>query len=396
MKKVAILLCALVLLRLLVGCGILSESSETSPGESNETVTYQLKITPEDRSQSIIWPSFVETPEGYYYRWDNLAYFCPRGGSAFYPLCSKPNCQHKDRNCNAWCGVFGYYDGALYAAETIENNKISLVRMNLDGTGHQVVATLDSPAPRSSSYSFTFHHGKLYIAAYASQDLPLEEQEDHLIVVDLSNFSQKEPLAEFLDTAKLPSVLSNFYQDKLYGCGTGENRKPETENDYKLLELDAAMGTARSLVPGHIDRLYVTDTTLFYFEKNNRVFNAVNGTDYAEGDPGFRELDLRTGEIKDCGLPLEDIYWAFFDEDYVYAFSPKPNDGSDYTFYFLSRDYKLLDQISLKNSQTVYAATSDRIFLSGNGSKRTPISYYIDKAQIGSHNLKLISIETVG
>ncbi|MBO4211643.1 MAG: hypothetical protein J5878_03205 [Oscillospiraceae bacterium] len=148
-----------------------------------------------------------------------MIYFCPRGGDAFRPLCSKPNCSHNNENCNAWVGLIcldlGYYNGGLYTVEV--SIHINVVRMNLDGTDHRVVATLDESVAENFGLEFKFHHGKLFIWGRASFDLPLEEQEEHLLVLDLTDYSQKELASDFLRTASLP-LYYKFYKDKLCIC----------------------------------------------------------------------------------------------------------------------------------------------------------------------------------
>ena len=109
MKNTILLLCA-VLAFLLASCGKTPKSGETTTtasGKPGEAAAFLLRVVPEDRNQAFLIQSFVETEAGYYYGLGNhdlggdMIYFCPRGGKAFYPLCSKPNCRHDDQNCNA-------------------------------------------------------------------------------------------------------------------------------------------------------------------------------------------------------------------------------------------------------------------------------------------------------
>lgn len=395
MKKTVILLCVITAL-LLAACGREPESSGTVDSTEagvNPTKTFSLRVPSEDRNQAFGWPSFVETAEGYYYDYfipgSSLIYFCPRGGDTFYPLCSKPNCAHNDENCNAWCNsAFGYYNGALYLVDVYGiSDEIKLIKMNLDGTDHQVVATIDdSGIEDCGGITCTFHHGKLYLQCTAEFELPLEMQEDHLVVVDLADYSQTEPAKEFLCTARLP-VINNFYENKLYGRGTADKNLDAKLSDYKLIELDALSGEARVLVSHYIDSAYVTDSTLYYLEADLSYLSSVLGEEIDPGNPGFRELNLENGEVKYFDLPAEDIKWAYYDEDYIYAGN---NNG---TLYFISRDYQLVDQLALPEGEGPTVITSDRLFFIGSN---TPINFYLDKAQIGSGELTLVPIKTVG
>lgn len=401
MKKTILLFCVVFAL-LLAGCGNTPETSEpgtalsAAPGEA----AFSLRVAPEDRNQAFAVTSFVETEDGYYYGRENhemggeMIYFCPRGGKAFYPLCSKPNCKHNDQNCNAYGGeLFGYYDGALYAVSTAPS--VDVVKMKLDGTDHETVASLEFRKDIPNlSYSYSFHHGKLFLQGTAPYDAA--EQEHHLIVLDLKDLS----LTDFRQALAVPHY-SIFYKDKAYGSTepTAIYDKTLGEvtgwlNDEKLVELDALTGEQRVLSPESAGGLYATDTTLYYFENDLSIWNEAWGTTYEKTTPGFRELDLETGAVKDCGLPAADIFRAKYDEDFIYAQSYN-EDGADRTLYFISRDYKLVDQMELKSGVELAAVTSDRIFFRGS-SVTAPISCYLDKTQIGSGELTLVPVETIG
>ena len=93
------------------------------------------------------------------------------------PLCNKPECTHTDSTCNACLSynhlVFGLriYDGKLYWIGT-GNYGLSLMRMNLDGTGHETVTVLDNKITNRAIYNvdqttWVIHRGYIYIAGAA-------------------------------------------------------------------------------------------------------------------------------------------------------------------------------------------------------------------------------------
>lgn len=392
MKKICLLLAAILML--LAACGTNTDQTEaTAPasGGSEPSAPYALKVPPEDRNQAFAWETFVETPEAYYYGWDNVIFFCPRNDTTFRPLCGKPNCLHNDENCNAWFDGFclGYYDGALYTtANPIGFNSpmLAVIKIELDGTDHREVAQVDIREAMRLGYSCTFHHGKLFIEASTMVET---DEDDHLIVLDLSDYSVTEPAADYLRTARLPWPDS-YYKDKLYGYGSG-SREPLNLRNECLIELDTVTGEGRKLtdLPGSV---YATDHTLYFFA----IDLDRDGKPIGEIEPGFRELDLESGEIRFVGNPVEDIVCAYYDEDYIYAYGYADIErrDSDRSLYILSRNYELVDQFELKQGQFVFAVTSDRIFLSDTRPD-TRISWYLDKSQIGSHNLTPLPIETV-
>ncbi len=396
-----------ILLLSLAGCGKEPESEPVST-----TAPYVLSVLPEDRNQAFTAQGFVETPEGYYYGipkayQGGLVYFCPRGGTAFRPLCGKPNCKHEDSDCNAWYDgmTFGYYNGALYTLEIPwEDDDYKLVKFNLDGTDHAVVAKVKVDTSKPYSYNYTFHHGKLFLYGSTLHTTTDGTVEDHLYVVDLSDYSQKEIASEFFQTG---SVLrfKGYFRDKLYGQATSDKLADYDDNGLRLVEIDANTGEARTLVSKPAVSSYATDDTLYYFQPDVEAI----GYEIGKVEPGFRELDLATGAVKDCGMPASDILNARYDEDFIYAGSFLRNDDQDYTVYFLSRDYQLLDQIELTEGQYIVNITSDRIFFSDKNPldskdrgdtdeanlKLYGICYYIDKSEIGSHAIALKPMETV-
>ena len=410
MKKTILLLCAVFAL-LLSACGTTTEPAEpgaaasAAPGGTAAAYadvvtpkTFELRVPPEDRNQAYNM-DFVETQEAYYFigqkvtedSFVNLIYFCPRGGNSFQPLCGKPNCKHEDENCNAFCGLeLGYFDGALYTTNP-DMGTIEIIKMNLDGTDHQPVTTVyPGLGTQRFRYNCRIHHGKVLIWSDIAKDRLSTEREHHMIVVDLSDYSQSEPAADYYNTAEyVPHVMYHFYKDKAYGT---VYRPKETT---ALLELDTATGDVQFREIGDATGVYVTDSVLYFFLPDASKLPPIPGADNGELVPGFWELDLQSGEIRDCGLPVDDILNALYDEDFIYATSFYSSDGKDSTLYFLTRDYQLADKIELTDGLGIAAVTSDRIFFYGSTANQQ-ITHYIEKSQIGSHKLTLIPIETVG
>ena len=375
MKKM--ICCCLLLLLLLVGCNettltqaetaVLQSDTHSFVSEGLTDSTANIdSYASEDRAQANLRDHFVETADGYYYQDENLIYFSQRGSTAFYPLCSKPNCMHNDENCNAWCGsAFGYYNGALYSVVLKGfQNEFQIVKMNLDGTDHEKVASFS--AGNGGGFSFTFHHGSLYIYQSANLSLPLEEQRDRFIKMDLSDFSQTEPFVDYLGQENSFSAFC-YYKNKIYAYAAN-SRDPSVE--ASVVEMNTDTGEVKILVPFQLGAAFATEDTFYYLEP----------------DVGFKEYDLETGVIEDCGLPVADAWWATYDENYIYMMGHGRNNDRDHTLYFFSRDYQLLDQIELTDSLYYGYVTSDRLFFAKGWGV---LSFYIDKSDIGTGNLAI-------
>jgi len=386
MKKTMLFLCCLLVLNF-VGCSKAPNGTQ-SPADAD---AYGLHSSPEDMLQACsLFSGFLETPEGCYYIYEEetmpVLFFCPRGGEAFLPLCGKPNCEHKDENCSACVGlVLGYYDGALYSAEASDGLRV--IKMNLDGTDHRIVAQVDFTGLPVGSYTCAFHRGKLFVLTSSPESAPMEEWENHLLVLNLADLSQTELAEDILCSLQFVS-MPYFYKDTVFLAGTEKGQEVDP-NHGRLIALNTVTGEAGELPTGCETGFYATDTTLYYFLPDvSRLF----GFETAN-PPGFREYDRKSGTVKNCGLPTEDIFWARYDENYIYAQSLPRKDGADQTFYFLSRDYEIVDQIDLQGELDIAAVTSDRVYFFDNVNHST-ITCYLDKSAIGNHNLKLQPINT--
>ena len=180
MKKPILLLCTMLVLSF-AGCKEEAQIPDTSSAHNSQAPRV-LQVAPGDRNPASMISNLIETPEGLYYEMyrtnyrqltnsndaGNVLFFCPSGETAFYPLCGKPDCKHIDQNCNAYISrslpCLGYFDHALYSVDLpVKSNEIELIKMNLDGTDHQVVATVDLSSFKNPGYSFCFHPGKLLI-----------------------------------------------------------------------------------------------------------------------------------------------------------------------------------------------------------------------------------------
>lgn len=103
------------------------------------------------------------------------------------PLCSKPECTHKDNACNAYLAggmdVYGLriYEGKIYWM-ACEDYGLKLMRMNVDGTDREVMFALDyntyKELTRLGTPTWVIHRGYIYIAGtdkdYASTIEPIQ------------------------------------------------------------------------------------------------------------------------------------------------------------------------------------------------------------------------------
>ena len=397
MKKNKLLLGLLLLLLLLllgVGC-------DRAPGNATNTGGSVGSSEPATMMEQPfnflgIYGSMAETPEGYYYFRGTLVYYCPRGESGFVPLCGKPNCAHNDPNCNAFFqGAHFYlelYDGMLYtvgggAAE----DALSFVRMKLDGTEHETVsADLKAYGLNASDYSvsFYFHQGKAYVMYKADEPLLSEQKGDHLIVVDVKDGSSREIAADYFREHRMEGIEA-IHNGSIFGDACAIQDRFDSSK-CKTIELEADSGKITELSLPSWGYRDLTDSTIYYFDWDFDGYKAER--------PGFKEYDRATGRIQEFGMPVEveNMGSLFYTANHIYLRAL--GDGEEDTLYILSREYQVLDQISLRKTQEIISVTSDCIYLTDPDARRD--DYWgdtsilrLDKTQIGSHQMTPVKVE---
>ena len=210
--------------------------------------------------------------------------------------------------------------------------------------------------------------------------------------LDLSDNTQKELVSEESAASLLCGMIACHHDKVFLEAFDGEGCF--SFNDQRLLEMNLQTRETRTVTTGYFDGLYVTDSTVYYFEPDEKEVEKNYGTTYKNVDtPGFREYDCKSGITRNCGMPWEDMLAIQSDPDYIYVGGYTRKDNS-FLLYILSRDYALVDQISLSRDLCPTFVSSDRLYFCtdmGLG----PIGYYLDKSEIGSHKLSLKPIQTL-
>ena len=297
MKKTMLLLGVLLAL-FFTGCG-----KDIEP--TVETISREDRGGQEPDYAAYCKGAFVETAAGYYYAyWSRiqedgnnvqLIYFCPRDGVEFRPLCGKPNCMHADSNCNAWSDLMiAYANEKIY---TTESNPSIIYNLNPDGTDRQVAMKVD-PRAFQNGASMMMLPGKYTVIP---NSLPEAQQE--ILIVDFADNSQKWLALPGLEGVMVCGPLA-CDQDRiiLEGSAKGSNYSFE---GMRLIEMDLHTGEMRTVISGYYDgaSVYLTDTTLYFYVGDEKTIQEAYGVEYHNvEEPGFREYDLKTGSLKNCGM----------------------------------------------------------------------------------------------
>ena len=368
-----LIFCILICCLLLHGCG------KTDPN-----MWEQAPIPFDQRSFGNM--GFLETDfADYCVMWPetgNLAFIhvAPKGSDTFVPLCSKPNCTHDTSDCHAACipgGGLGYCGQRLYTID--DNGGYGVVSMRPDGTDRQSEGKIPDPVhsdgTQGGSYQFTFHEKWLLILYDPSENLPLEEQVERFYVMDLQTGAMQEPFQGFFtEKVSIGGIIcpvgSLIYAEAYFRDDSGA-----VENWW--ISMDMETGTVKKLLACENPVPFQVEDGVFYYQL-----------------PGgsFMEYDLKTGKTTDRGLPVPEAVGSMkIDGDLIYTFT---NDGSleksDFTMYFLNRDYEVLDQIRLGEGVRPFCVDKEYCYFVATGS--TKLCYRLQKSKIGTGQLALLPI----
>jgi hypothetical protein len=401
MKKIIIL--GLSFCLLLAACGQhtitpsegedLSNSVESTPLNTesmsipSEQETKPAKeLHPEMHTQSSGVGDYIETENAIYYndRFRNRIYFSVDNGSHFYPLCSKANCTHSDKNCTASGYGVAYYKGSLYTTRfDSEADLFRIVQISLDGTDQGVIQTI--PFPGGGGFNCYYHNGKAFLFYRPSGNRPLEQLKDRFFVTDLSTGELTEPLEELLQDG-LRIGEFRFYNN-IMAAQTGGTYSDSRHEQIRELYIDLnTWETKEYMQQVEAFSWYLDNQKLYYLVNHNKFFECS-----PEQEEGFFEQDLQTEEIVQC-LKTDDLLNALYDEDYIYAMSyARDKDGQYRTLYIYTRDYELVDQKDLEKYEFLNYVSSERLFFSRDYDQGK-LYCYMEKSDIGSGNMPIYDV----
>ena len=112
-----------------------------------------------------------KTENGYYFEYSWFLYFMDAASGEMIVVCSKPECGHNSKDCNAYiqANLLSYYQGKLYYVTTAyldaDYHSIdTLCSMNLDGTSHTDLqkVRIDLTTPRAGCADPLLINGTVY------------------------------------------------------------------------------------------------------------------------------------------------------------------------------------------------------------------------------------------
>ena len=311
---------------------------------------------------------FIETADYYYYLYNKMIYVSAKSNPTFYYLCSKPDCPHGGRDCNAYGGcAIGYWNGHLYSA-LLEGETPSFVQMDLDGSNHkevaEIVLPLDANGSEGGSYSFYFHNGGIFY--------DVRNTSDFLFYLDLKTGETKPLVKGILGTTDRLTSYLRFSGEQLILSIQGEN------GTDTLYACDIPSGEVKKVENFSAFRwLWAIEGDVLYYYDRDRA--------------AFCEYSLTTGKEK---ITLELDYYggaAYYDSEYIYLVTWDGDGFDGKGLSIFSRDYRFLERIEFSaNQEFLYDAQDKLIFTDLPSQKATK---YLPKSAIGTGEAELLPIE---
>lgn len=209
---------------------------------------------------------FCETEDTIYFtKWsmmgsslNELICFADKATGVTAPLCGRPECDHTGSGCNACVGgmVLGLavYDGHLYAA----NAKGDIWRMNMDGTDHVLVRSIDPGVVfvgGGSSGQFWFHRGCAYhLAESTTVSGGVYTQGVKAYAVSLTD-PEEEPVVILREQYPGKGMTARFHlaEDSLFICVNlwdDPNRTTAGENALRIYRWDIETRSLETVYDG--------------------------------------------------------------------------------------------------------------------------------------------------
>ena len=322
---------------------------------------------------------FLETPYGMYNLGsDKYIYYSEKGNMKYVKLCSKPNCNHKSKDCNAYTDSYqiGYYkDKIYYTSDSILNC------MEMDGSNHLRVKTLyDSP---DANFGY-FHNGYFYYVITRG------------------------------GTVGSPSNVDN----NLYRVKIDDNSKPEI-----IITDDIILDIHMFIVLGNTIYLYIynyNDWGCYLYSYSTKTEILTKLTDYWSGfgssffdedygycyrpNEGIYKYNVARNEItleKAIKFNNHGLCAVKFCPDYIYIIHHTSEDrftnySQNQVLYIYDWDYNLVDSLIFDKvpdgEYGGYLTYSDDYIIFSSDYHHVP-DYYIDKSEIGTDNLMFHKIE---
>ena len=408
MKRILILaLCILMLLA--AGC-----NNKVTPEKETNCYDYHYgTILTMSMGNAIL-----ETEDTVYYLFENYLYFSDKEYKDFMPLCSRPNCDHIDENCDAYVctksGIWIYGDHIYYVDavddgyDEIPYTEPALWRIKLDGSQHEKVMQLPLPdygyTPFRNRWEYTYTNKYLRVSntAYENEMMRAGEGDWRSYIIELDSLEVRDLYSsEDPETPIYSGMALAGDGTKLYGLRSSVQYPDSRRSDLVVIDLETFEGRIIGTLEAELD----------YFGGAFMLLD--DAFEYICWDPSVGELsiwrmDLETGEnsllVKGSNKEIKGTYMDWSDHYIVDDYTR--GDESENGFYVLDADLNVVDRAMYANAPEevkdlrVFLQTDSYIFAappilmdpddpdswSSSAAFAIP-TWYIDKSEIGTGSL---------
>ena len=315
----------------------------------------------------------AKSDTGYYVHDGNFLYFSGKDNINFIPLCAKPECPHRDSNCNGFIGetTLGsgniiYNDGYIYALAStdIESDIYEyLWKISKDGTSKEKIDL------GNCNTMPEIHRGYIY---YSVETTDLETDES----LTVKNLLYKKSLdgkdSELIYQSSSPIVNILLFDDYLYFESSGDYFYKNINNDDEC-QLMTPPDNCKYLV----GLFFYNNKLLFssYDVDNNWMVYSAN-LDYSNVK---KEIDM-TGKSNLIG---SDGYFIY--EDNYMNKETRGENPKDRKLVIYDGDFNKIDEVGLGQSGTfLNGYGDDKYFFVTMGNEM----YYFEKSQIGTGKIE--------
>ena len=259
--------------------------------------------------------NIAKVKNGYYFfEGMNLYYFDTETRES-YPVCSKPNCDHKN-GCTSFFSIFNYYpfelsyyNNALYVLGW-ENEGSNLwhnyiYEVSLDNYKRKKAAYLFDSTGSTDFVDFIIHRGYVYYLRGNSSNL--EETTDYLYRVKIGNTSEKDEAEKIYEFSGIGASINDLkasgnniiVRNDCYGDTEGN----DFETSYNLINIHSL--ETEKIVGNEAYSLLVNGEYAYYEKGENTVYRidlntndeeffcSINGPAYISADSNYIYFDNR-------------------------------------------------------------------------------------------------------
>ena len=179
----------------------------------------QPQITSDLNTHQSALGFFTETESGYYLSSGDFFYYSDKDKINFVKLCNKPDCEHKDENCNAYNYGANYdthfFNGKLvfpYIKDNETEYKLTIASKNMDGTDFKIEKELDIDAYRYDGKM----HRNYFVYNLEKYDEGTTDRTSTLYLLDLNHLEQ-EPIIIYEYVETVVDVGVGIYSPAMIG-----------------------------------------------------------------------------------------------------------------------------------------------------------------------------------